>query len=1422
MKFSDFYKSVLKEGFNFDYRIPKDPNQLVADFYAMFSVHKTDADAFKDLRDEELGFSLEYANKQIIKGLYKFLNEAVLRACACEIVHFQAFYDTSLQEEFLEKNEYLKNMFEKLANAINPDEDGYSLQRLNAEGNRYEIRWKVISHISGFNPSDFVYFCKVAFSQRYNMWHSSYGGKAWKDIAAMEYSYGGKAWKDIADAWMAMESAYKKFELDEKSREIYGAIDHVVDIEHNNGSILTKWRGVHVSSTLIDLKADISHPYKRDIYGNKIPLKNAEGEYIKTYDKHRNSEFVYEKDETKPISYQKLIPWCSPQIQPAFYAAYKDLFGHSADKVEDIPDNDNLPPQRDSYDTRKDLIPRETSRNILGSSEEYNDDDDYITNQEPRPERERRPVADFQISEDQLKLFKYFVTKVLKGKFKPNPEDHSNINYINNFPKEWQITWIGAKLPLDLETLAKNCASKSDSIWFIFSALTEINAYKVFLYIAEDMLNNPENSKEVKNKTKIIISCVKYFIKNGKTKKGDYLDKLIKTTKSFNGHQMLCCKSIESLYKNKKIKIEKILDSALKIYKTQEQPVILKSMINLRNKLLADLDGEIMKGDYVYIKSAPELNNEAQKMVDSISEVKYVDEEFIKIYTLDKKSSVLLKKENLQVVKKGKFSNVFANALKVGDVVEIVTTKDGHKGDICKIIKVDMQDRKLPYKIMYTYKLENWYGFNDVKKTDKPFEEKKDYDGNMHGFKFGDITLKIGDIIEVVKKFTEDSKTFRVGEQAKIIYMGSNQGSGIEIEWDKEVWTDGSKNFVIGVNFLTPEYFKIVKKSSEENSKTFKIGDKVKIIGKTVSGIDKIGEIGTIENYSDYPHSDTYWVVVGDNPHSYLFPKNSIEKIKDEEEDSKKIKIGDFVQIVGPDDKDNTLYIGGEGRVGLIFLDKNLYQVTLTSAVLKLFPKESLKVIGNELEKGIKAGDTVKILHTTRNSYKVGEEYEVKEVYSTNGKFTNYEVWNKEKTKTSTFYPTQVKKVEKNQEGKKKDTRIPIDSSYKFPIGIEVGDTIEVMKDFIKNGFVYKKGETGIVRTADSTGSKNLITVSWNKKVANVADKNLRKMSLISAPYFGLGFLRLDDSLKLKEKFKIGDKVNIIGNNIYNTKDDYLGKWGKIQTIPSTSVGRKIYTIGLYKLKRSLDTNDYFDEYGSYYGKSLELIKDEDIPVEKKEERKFKSGDFVECIKTIGSVKRGDTGVIISVYSTVCWVDWVSSMSGYIGYDKIKKIEKKIENKTGEKKKENFKIGDRIEVIKDFIESGIVFNIGMKGTVKKIQEMYMTIEWDDENKLFHQYSSITKPYHGFNIFSDTYKCLKLINKEGSSKEEDSKKIENKTGEKKKENFKIGDNVRIIGPNIEGVTSFIGETGDITALHGDIATIQNYPIGFEVEFLKNLY
>ena len=199
---------------NWEYLFPKDVNLALMDFYALSLI-----DPDKMHRHEELAYAMKDAKKTSLEGMRKLLLEALFRACASEIYHFQPFYSDKPLED---------KSFEKFRSIINPNKNGYKRSALPGYGSRYQAVKKRVT------PEELFRFCDKAFAEPEASWHPSYGGKVWQDISR-------SAIKLLAHADMVM-------------------IDHIIDLEHNSGSIFSKWPGLEVTDSLLDRKRNIENP----------------------------------------------------------------------------------------------------------------------------------------------------------------------------------------------------------------------------------------------------------------------------------------------------------------------------------------------------------------------------------------------------------------------------------------------------------------------------------------------------------------------------------------------------------------------------------------------------------------------------------------------------------------------------------------------------------------------------------------------------------------------------------------------------------------------------------------------------------------------------------------------------------------------------------------------------------------------------------------------------------------------------------------------------------------------------------------------------------------------------------------------------------------------------------------------------------
>ena len=255
--------------------------QLIYDFYALSLI---DPD---ELYDDEFAYAMRDAKKKMVEHTYGFLKYAVIRACVCEMIHFQPFWKPELTIKFLAKYPDHKPLFTRLYTIFNPYHDDYYNRRLLPN---YDERWNRYTK-TGIDDGDFLIFCKDAYGMTGDFWHSSFGGKAWRQIA---------------------ESALNLLNvpLIKDVDRAFGIMDHVFDLEHNTGSIFTKLRVPSQSGYILQaldkkkyiknpvelyklVSTDLKGPYAaavKDIYG-----KTVQGIIQDKEKKSTSNDFKYEQ-----------------------------------------------------------------------------------------------------------------------------------------------------------------------------------------------------------------------------------------------------------------------------------------------------------------------------------------------------------------------------------------------------------------------------------------------------------------------------------------------------------------------------------------------------------------------------------------------------------------------------------------------------------------------------------------------------------------------------------------------------------------------------------------------------------------------------------------------------------------------------------------------------------------------------------------------------------------------------------------------------------------------------------------------------------------------------------------------------------------------------------------------------------------------
>lgn len=880
MNFKNFYT----ESFGFDYKFPKNPNEAIADFYAMFAVHKTDLNVLNTLRDEDLAFSLKQANDIIVKGMYKFLLEAVLRACACEIFHFQGFYKEYLEDEFLKKYDN-ENIYQRINVVVNPYQEKYIRNVLP----KYEERWKRIAHMENFNIDEFLNFCSIAFSQKKDFWHSSFGGEAWMKIA---------------DAGIYLIESFKKYERNKKDTDIYVAIDHIIDIHHNTGSLFTKWRGINVDMGIINLKSKI------------VPESEwKDGEYVPNY--------------SKPVPYQKLIPQCSPRIQDAFFAAFKDIYGHSAEAVNVSKYiNPIFKSGGDTYKPRKDILPREP-RPIIEPEQSY-DEKEQEEIQNLQDELSQRRLVEFKISKNQEKLFNLFIKDVLKSDL--NKEGYNKIYFIINDlenSKFWFVENGCLIYPEDYYKLSKSKLDDEYSIKMLFCIFSCLLTPKNAMLFMQDFVNDlliyleEKENEHLKNSyfEKLLqykIAIEQYF-KIGKF--DETWEKMF--AKPNELEEIYCAQIAISTLMNdnfKKMGVKKYLDLIYKYLESQPKIRFSKEVIDVKYEVLLEINSDIQVGDYVKILDVSHgVNKDYLNFKDIISKVKDIDfskkRPIYSIWALDKKNYFYFTRDELKLISKGN-----------------------------KNLKVDV---------------------------DKELNEDEQF---LQSF-------KVGDKVVVGIDFTQDNIIFKKGETGTVSNIAkiNNKITDIQIAWDNIITginksgnsdKKGIFYYIMKYKFLQGKIRHLYKVEKNENLYTLKVGNKVKVIGKAIFGNNQwLHKIGEIVAHGDQKEQYLVQFKSFDKKYVAYYSKDSLELVN-KEPFVPVFKISDKVQVIGPDITDSIFYVGSKGTISKIDNDSRSYLVLVANNVSRWFDESSLKKAEEEVE--FKVGDRVETTSIFRKSVLVG------------------------------------------------------------------------------------------------------------------------------------------------------------------------------------------------------------------------------------------------------------------------------------------------------------------------------------------------------------------------------------------------------------------------------------------------------------------
>lgn len=230
---------LVTEGFSYTYKIPEDREKRLYDFYLfslyygyMFESRGKVKDSYQNRVNtlpgmgedtvKDLEEIVQTSTKKLGDEIKEDLLDAMVTAVAAEFRHIWDANDAPAIQEFMEKQgafeqfkKWARHYHRHLGEKKVPTPWKRTGTKREGSSKEYDAASKAVK-TSGWEPDEFM---KVAASAFMDLgWSSSYGGKAWNNIA--------KAWGKLNGADTLSE------------RQIW--IDHVFDLEHNTGTMLNK------------------------------------------------------------------------------------------------------------------------------------------------------------------------------------------------------------------------------------------------------------------------------------------------------------------------------------------------------------------------------------------------------------------------------------------------------------------------------------------------------------------------------------------------------------------------------------------------------------------------------------------------------------------------------------------------------------------------------------------------------------------------------------------------------------------------------------------------------------------------------------------------------------------------------------------------------------------------------------------------------------------------------------------------------------------------------------------------------------------------------------------------------------------------------------------------------------------------------
>ena len=258
---------------SFDYQVPEDKEQQLYDFYMLSLLHgqssfqrnivdRPNTDIPKPTKvgtfnnEDKIDYMLDEVAKRLLPQLKKNLLDAVFFAICAELRHVYDYLTSETLHKLLgllnsrQKDaftKYNKNyllMKDTIYKTLNPQRVPKIRNQTYADSSTsYRNSYRAFLK-SGSDRRTFVELADILFLN--GEWASSYGGKAWADIA--------KGWLNLDQA--------------QTFQQMMVQIDHVYDLQHNTDTVFNKLQSYLKNGSYawiaqaLDHKASIKNPYE--------------------------------------------------------------------------------------------------------------------------------------------------------------------------------------------------------------------------------------------------------------------------------------------------------------------------------------------------------------------------------------------------------------------------------------------------------------------------------------------------------------------------------------------------------------------------------------------------------------------------------------------------------------------------------------------------------------------------------------------------------------------------------------------------------------------------------------------------------------------------------------------------------------------------------------------------------------------------------------------------------------------------------------------------------------------------------------------------------------------------------------------------------------------------------------------------------